>query len=123
VACQGEGMTVLDPDGVMGGLYLKGATRNYSDWEPQNVRDLFEQQKVEADPEKRKEILKELVHFLVPTNPDDLSEGFTDNHWVTLLWGRFFWLADKDVQGLNTPQTVQYGFKNEQLWWGDASKR
>jgi peptide/nickel transport system substrate-binding protein len=123
IACQGEGMTVLDPDAIMGGLYLKGATRNYSDWEPQIVRDLFEQQKVEQDPAKRKEILKDLVRFLVPTDPNDLTKGFTDNHWVTLFWGRFFWLADKDVQGLNPPQTVQYGFKHEQLWWGDPDRR
>jgi peptide/nickel transport system substrate-binding protein len=123
IACQGEGMTVLDPDAVMGGVYIKGASRNYSDWEPQIVRDLFEQQKVEQDPAQRKEILKELVQFLVPTDPNDLTKGFTNNHWVTLLWGRFFWLADKDVQGLNLPQTVQYGFKHEQLWWGDPDRR
>jgi peptide/nickel transport system substrate-binding protein len=69
VACQGEGMTVLDPDAVMGGVYLKGATRNYTNWEPPIVRELFEKQKVEQDPQKRRAILKELVQFLVPTDP------------------------------------------------------
>ena len=33
LACQGEGQVVLDVDGIMGGVYLKGATRNYTDWE------------------------------------------------------------------------------------------
>ena len=118
-ACQGEGMTVLDPDAVMGGVYLKGATRNYTNWEPSIVRELFEKQKVEQDPEKRKAILKELVQFLVPTDPDDPTKGYSDNHWVTLFWGRFFWMVEKDIKGFNGPQTVQYGFKHDHLWRAD----
>lgn len=117
IACQGEGMTVLDPDAVMGGVYLKGATRNYTDWEPPIVREIFEQQKVEQDLQARQEMLRELVEFLVPTNPDDPTVGFEDNHWITLLWGRFFWVAHQDIRGLHTPQTVQYGFKHEHIWW------
>ncbi len=119
VACQGEGMTVLDPDAVMGGVYLKGATRNYTNWEPPIVRELFEKQKVEQDPEKRRAILKELVQFLVPTDPNDPTKGYADNHWVTLFWGRFFWIVDNDIKGFNGPQTVQYGFKHDHLWRGD----
>ncbi len=117
VACQGEGMTVLDPDAVMGGVYLKGATRNYTNWEPSLVRELFEKQKVEQDAEKRRAILKELVQFLVPTDPDDPTKGYKDNHWVTLFWGRFFWMMDSKIKGFNAPQTVQYGFKHDHLWW------
>ena len=116
-ACQGEGMTVLDPDAVMGGVYLKGATRNYTNWEPSRVRELFEKQKVEQDPEKRRAILKELVQWLVPTDPNDPTKGYTDNHWVTLFWGRFFWMMDSKIKGFNAPQTVQYGFKHDHLWW------
>ena len=117
VACQGEGMTVLDPDAVMGGVYLKGATRNYTNWEPPKVRELFEKQKVEQDPEKRRAILKELVQFLVPTDPNDPTKGYEDNHWVTLFWGRFFWMMDAKLKGFNAPQTVQYGFQHDHLWW------
>ena len=116
LACQGEGMTVLDPDALLGGVYLEGATRNYTDWEPENVRDAFENQKVEQDPAKRRQQLKDLEDFLIPTNPDDISQGFTDNHWVTLFWGKFFWLTHEDVQGFNAPATVQYSFKHEDLW-------
>jgi hypothetical protein len=72
---------------------------------------------VEQDPEARKQMLRELVEFLVPTNPDDPTVGYEDNHWITLLWGRFFWLAHEDIRGLHTPQTVQYGFKHEHIWW------
>ena len=116
LACQGEGMTVLAPAALLGGVYLEGATRNYTDWEPENVRDAFENQKVEQDPAKRRQQLKDLEDFLIPTNPDDISQGFTDNHWVTLFWGKFFWLTHEDVQGFNAPATVQYSFKHEDLW-------
>jgi peptide/nickel transport system substrate-binding protein len=116
LACQGEGMTVLDPDALLGGVYLSGATRNYTNWEPPIVRTLFEQQKVEQDSAARRNQLKELEDFLVPTNPDDISAGFSDGHWVTLFWGKFFWLTHEDIQGFNPPATVQYSFKHEDLW-------
>ena len=116
LACQGEGMTVLDPDALLGGVYLKGGTRNYTDWEPEIARTAFEAQKVEQDPAKRQQLLKDYEDFLVPTNPDDISQGFEDNHWVTLYWGQFFWLTHEDVKGFNAPATVQYSFKHEDLW-------
>jgi peptide/nickel transport system substrate-binding protein len=116
LACQGEGMTVLDPDALLGGVYLSGATRNYTNWEPQIARDAFEVQKVEQDAAKRRQMLKDLEDFLIPTNPDDISQGFTDNHWVTLFWGKFFWLTHEDIRGFNAPKTVQYSFKHEDLW-------
>ena len=50
LACQGEGQVVLDVDGIMGGVYLKGATRNYTDWQNDWVNQKFEEQKVELDP-------------------------------------------------------------------------
>ena len=116
LGCQGEGMTVLDPDALLGGVYLEGATRNYSDWEPANVRAAFEEQKVEQDPAKRRQQLTALEDFLIPTDPDDISKGFEDNHWVTLYWGKFFWLTHEDIKGFNAPATVQYSFKHEDLW-------
>jgi len=51
----------------MGGVYLAGATRNYTDWEPEIVGDAFEAQKVESDSTKRRQILKKSSRFL---NPD-----------------------------------------------------
>ena len=116
LACQGEGMTVLDPDALLGGVYLNGGTRNYTNWEPAIARTAFETQKTEQDPAKRREILKEYEDFLIPTDPNDISKGFEDNHWVTLYWGQFFWLTHEDIRGFNAPATVQYSFKHEDLW-------
>ena len=107
ISCQGEGMVVFDPDAVYGGVYLKGGTRNYTDWSNDMVVDWFERQKVELDPEARREINKEAETWL---------HSFEDNHWVTMQLGQLFWLVHQDVKGFTAPSTVQYQFKHEDLW-------
>ena len=107
LACQGEGQVVLDVDGIMGGVYLKGATRNYTDWENDWVNQKFEEQKVELDPEKRREINKELETFLFSQD---------DNHWVTLGWGVLQWVVGEQIKNFYAPQTVQTHFKHEDIW-------
>ncbi|MEE3166419.1 MAG: ABC transporter substrate-binding protein [Chloroflexota bacterium] len=107
LACQGEGQVVLDVDGIMGGVYLKGATRNYTDWENAEVNAWFDAQKQEPDPAKRVEINKEMETFLFTQQ---------DNHWVTLGWGILQWIIGPDIRGFNAPETVQTHFKHEDLW-------
>ena len=107
LACQGEGTTVLDFDGIYGGVYRKGATRNYTDWTHPLIDDLFERQKVEQDADKRIALNGEAADFL---------RSFEDNYFITAGWGGFFWPQHRDVRGFNLPETVQYGFKHEDLW-------
>ncbi len=107
LSCQADGMTVLDPDAVYGGIFLKGGTRNYTDWESPKLNAWFEEQKVELDPDKRREINKKAELWLA---------SFEDNHWVSLTLGQNFWIMHQDVKGFVPPQTVQYGFKHEHLW-------
>jgi peptide/nickel transport system substrate-binding protein len=116
LGCQGEGMTVIDADGLLGGVYIKGATRNYTDWETPAIREQFEAQKVEQDVDQRRDILKEMEEYLVFTDPDDYSKGFVDNHTNTLYWGKFFWIVHEDIKGFNPPQSVQNVFKHEDIW-------
>lgn len=107
VSCQGEGMVVLDPDALYGGIYNKGGTRNYTDWTHPLVEEWFESQKVEQDPDARREINKEAELWLI---------DFSDNHWVNLGWNRFFWIVHRDIKGFHPPTTVQYFFKYEDYW-------
>jgi peptide/nickel transport system substrate-binding protein len=107
LACQGEGQVVLDVDGIMGGVYLKGATRNYTDWENEQVNAWHEQQKQETDPERRREINKEMEAFLFTQD---------DNHWITLGWGVLQWVVGEQIKDFHAPQTVQTHFKHEDLW-------
>ena len=107
ISCQAEGMTVPDPDAVYGGIFLKGGTRNYTDWEAPELNAWFEKQKVELDPDRRREINKEAERWL---------HDFSNNHWVSLGLSQNFWVVNKDIKGFVAPQTVQYGFKHEHLW-------
>ncbi len=107
LACQGEGMVVLDVDGVYGGVYLHGGTRNYTNWTSSVVDDIFEEQKREVDLDKRLKLNKKAADFL---------RSHEDNHWVTLFWGKFFWVVHKDIKNFFPPQTVQTHFKHEELW-------
>ena len=107
MSCQADGMTVLDPDAIWGGIFLKGGTRNYTDWEAPETNAWFEAQKVELDPDKRREINKEAERWL---------HEFSNNHWVSLTLGQNFWVVHRDVKGFVAPQTVQYGFKHEDIW-------
>ena len=107
LACQGEGQVVLDVDGVMGGVYQKGGTRNYTDWENDQVNAWFEDQKDETDPAVRREINKEMELFLFSQQ---------DNHWITTGWGVLQWMIGEDIRGFNAPETVQTHFKHEDLW-------
>ena len=107
ISCQGEGMVVYDLDAIYGGVYLKGGTRNYTDWSNDKVVEWFERQKVELDLDARREINKEAELWL---------HGFEDNHWVTMQLGGLLWMVHRDVKGFNAPQTVQYQFKHEDLW-------
>ena len=107
LACQGEGQVVLDVDGIMGGVYLKGAARNYTDWENNWVNRKFDEQKMELDPEKRREINKELETALFSQR---------DNHWITLGWGVLQWVIGEQIKNFHAPQTVQTHFKHEDLW-------
>ena len=107
LACQGEGQVVLDVDGIMGGVYLKGATRNYTYLANDKVDAWFDAQKQEPDPAKRVAINKEMESFLFTQE---------DNHWITLGWGILQWIIGPDIRGFNSPETVQTHFKHEDLW-------
>lgn len=107
LACQGQGQAVSDVDEIIGNFYLKGASRNYTDWESRFGNTKFEEQKVEIDPAKRREINKELELFLYSQR---------DNHWITLGWGVFMWIVSEDIRGFNAPQTLHSNLKHEDLW-------
>jgi peptide/nickel transport system substrate-binding protein len=116
LACNGVGISVVDADAVAGAVYLKSAQDNYVGWETPFIRAKFEEQKVEQDVVKRRKSIKEIEDYLVPTDPNDISKGFEDNHWITLYWGKFFWLVHEDIRGFNPPQTIFYGMMYEDLW-------
>ncbi|MCH8351402.1 MAG: hypothetical protein IIB29_14190, partial [Chloroflexi bacterium] len=107
LACQGQGVTIPDPEATFASIYLKGAPRNYSNWSDPDVEQLFQLQQKELDPSRRAARLRLAA---------DLLRSFDDNHWITLAWARPVWPVHRDIKGFNPPQTAHYGFKHEDLW-------
>ena len=109
LACQAQSLVAPDADAIFAGLYLEEAVRNYTGWSHPAIEELFQAQRRELDPEKRRAYLREAADFL---------RSFRDNHWITLAWGggRISWLVHRDIHGFNPPQTLGYGFKHEDLW-------
>ena len=82
-------------------------TRNYTDWSDPRIGELLQRQKVEQDPEKRRQLNRQAADFL---------RSFEDNHYITVVWGAFFWPIHRDIKGFHPPHTIQYGFKHKDLW-------
>lgn len=107
ISCQSAGLVIFDADAVYSSVYLKGGARNYTNWSNAQIDDWFAAQQAEPDLGKRREINKEAELWL---------NDFSDNHWVTLQLGRFFWLVHRDVKGFNAPSTIYHRLKHEDLW-------
>ena len=59
-----NGILVMDPDQIIAGSYLSKATRNYSAWEPQKIRELYDAQQRETDLDARRKIVLEMEDYI-----------------------------------------------------------
>ena len=73
---QENGILVMDPDQLVAGSYLSKAARNYSGWEPTEIRNLDDRLQLETDIEKHRELLLEIGDYLADV----------DNHLVIAEW-------------------------------------
>ena len=110
MACLGYSGVVPDVDPIMSSIYRKDGDFNFTNWENDQVNTWFEQQRVETDPARRREINKELELFLVDQ---------VDNHWISLGQNVRFWMIGEQIQGFHAPQTLYSHFKHEDLWLGN----
>ena len=107
---QGNGFLILDPDAIIGGSYLASGTRNYSDWEPSEIRRLFDQQIREPDQAKRREIVREMSDYL----------RNTDSHVAITHWQLVVHIVDSRIQNFNVPATLFLHEMKEHLWCDPA---
>ena len=68
----GYGPMLYDPDDRFSAIYLKGP-RNWSQHEVEGVRALFDQQQVELDPVKRKELVLEMQRLVLNDAPGHIE--------------------------------------------------
>ena len=102
----GNGFLILDPDAIIGGSYLASGTRNYSDWEPPEIRQLFDQHIQESDQAQRREVVQELSEYL----------RNTDSHVAITHWLLVVHIVDSRIQNFNVPPTLFVHEMKEHLW-------
>ena len=105
----GNGILVLDPDQIIGGAYLSTGTRNYSEWEPSKIRELYEAQQQESDLEKRRELVLEMGDYLL----------YEDAHNVVTHWGLLIPYVDNRIKNYNVASGFANHSNKEHLWFED----
>ena len=105
----GNGILVMDPDQLVAGSYLSAATRNYSGWEPPEIRSLYERQQVETDIEKRRQLVLELGDYLANV----------DTHVVITEWAMLIPYVSNRIKNYNVASGFANHTNKEHLWLGD----
>jgi len=102
----GNGILVMDPDQLVAGSYLSKATRNYSAWEPEKVRELYEAQLRETDIQKRRDLVLELGDYLANE----------DTHVVITTWAMLVPYVDNSIRNYNVASGFANHTNKEHLW-------
>jgi peptide/nickel transport system substrate-binding protein len=105
----GNGILVLDPDQIIGGAYLSTGTRNYSEWEPPKIRELYAAQQQESDLEKRRQLVLEMGDYLL----------YEDTHNVVTHWGLLIPYVDNRIKNYNVASGFANHSNKEHLWFED----
>ena len=103
----GNGILVMDPDQLVAGSYLGKATRNYSGWEPERVRELYDAQIVETDTAKRRELVLELGDYMANE----------DTHVVITTWAMLVPYVDNRIKNYNVASGFANHTNKEHLWY------
>ena len=103
----GNGILVMDPDQITAGSYLAKATRNYSRWEPPEIRALYEQQQTETDISKRRDLVLQMEEYL----------GNVDSHLVITEWAMLFPYVDNRIKNYNVASGFANHTNKEHLWF------
>ncbi len=88
----GSGITINDPDAIIGDSYRLGAFRNYPEWTNAKAEELAARQRGIQDQAERARVLRELEDFLT---------SWEDNYWINLWWEPDLWLVSNSVGGFH----------------------
>jgi len=102
----GNGILVMDPDQIVAGSYLSKATRNYSGWEPTEIRTLFDTQQRESDLGKRRSLVLEMEEYLANV----------DTHVAITEWAMLFPYVDNRIKNYNIASGFANHTNKEHLW-------
>jgi peptide/nickel transport system substrate-binding protein len=103
----GNGILVMDPDQLVAGSYLSKATRNYSGWEPDKIRELYEAQLRETDTETRRNLVLEMGDYLADE----------DTHVAITTWAMLVPYVDNRIKNYNVASGFANHTNKEHLWY------
>jgi len=103
----GNGILVMDPDQIIAGSYLAKATRNYSRWEPTEIRTLYEAQQRETDIDTRRSLVLEMEDYMANV----------DSHIVITEWAMFFPYVDNRIKNYHVASGFANHTNKEHLWF------
>lgn len=104
---------VYDPDDRLRAVYTEGGgARNFAGWSDSRVEELFKEQQVERDPDRRRQINHEIQRIILNGAPGRFE----------LVWKPFGPIVSKRIRtkaGSYVPAgTIQMAFKHEHEWLG-----
>ena len=104
-------LTIMEPDDILGGMYLVGGSRNILDWEDPEFTKLAEQQRRITDQTERRKVLKKM---------EDIMRGEVDGvfpAWIQTIWGKFVvWPVHDNIQNFAPCFTLQQCNHFDHLW-------
>jgi peptide/nickel transport system substrate-binding protein len=103
----GHGPNITDPDDLFLGVYLPGGPRNPLKYEDPRIREIFDRQKSQTDPVKRRAMVKEAE--------DILRTGEGHLHILAWIAADNFSLS-KRVKNFVSPPGFQTGWSKEHIW-------
>jgi ABC-type transport system substrate-binding protein len=101
-----HGPTILDPDEIFQCCYLPGGPRNQLGWEHARLTALYEQQARESDQAKRWALTLQAEALI----------GQGETSWMTLYWGTFGNLVNRQVKNFHLPLSPHQANTHEHLW-------
>jgi len=102
----GHGLMTHDPDAYFQGMYVKGATRNYSRYTIPRLEEISDLQTREFDPVKRRALILEAAKIVAD-----------DPHFIALYWTLRSWYVDNRIKGFYMPNLLYVSLKFEHLWF------
>jgi len=107
-----HGITIDDPDEIFTSIYLPGGARNQLGYEDPRLRDLFEKQVREPNPEKRRALLAQAE--------DIIRQGET--HWINIWWFPQVTPINVKVKNFHLGPTIHVLNTLEHIWFDPAAK-
>jgi len=103
----GGGASVVEPDAWLREIYYTGGSRNYSGFADAKADAMINQQRIEFDAGKRKQLIKEIILYLIDHSPSIFVE-----HSSTLNG------LSSRVQGFHAEGTRLNGQQYDAVWLG-----